>query len=46
MRDKEKVFKNFNPMALRDKYSASAVNRRVLNKQNNFSSFWFGFLGQ
>ena len=27
-------------MALRDKYSADAVNKRMLNKQNNFSSFW------
>ena len=29
---KDKVFKHFNPMALRDKYTAS--------KTNNYSSFW------
>jgi hypothetical protein len=40
MSKKEKVLRNFNPMALRDKYSVEAVNRRVLNKSNNFSSFW------
>ena len=39
MRNKEKMndskLKHFNPMALRDKYSA-----KNLNKKNNFSSFW------
>ena len=29
---KDKVFKHFNPMKLRDKYTAS--------KTNNYSSFW------
>ena len=40
MSEKKTVLRSFNPMALRDKYSANAVNKRVLNKQNNFSSFW------
>ena len=40
MREKKTVLRSFNPMALREKYSISAVNKRVLNKQNNFSSFW------
>ena len=40
MSKKEKVLRNFNPMALREKYSVEAVNRKVLNKSNNFSSFW------
>ena len=31
----EKIKHNFNPMALREKYSASS-----LNKKNNYSSFW------
>ena len=37
MRDKEKMtkLKNFNPMALREKYSIGS-----LNKKNNYSSFW------
>jgi hypothetical protein len=40
MREKEKMndlkkLKNFNPMALREKYTAKA-----LNKKNNYSSFW------
>jgi len=39
MRNKEKMndskLKNFNPMALRDKYSVDN-----LNKKNNYSSFW------
>ena len=37
MREKEKMtkLKNFNPMALREKYSAKA-----LNAKNNYSSFW------
>ena len=37
MRDKEKMtkFKNFNPMALREKYSIGSIN-----KKNNYSSFW------
>jgi len=30
-----KELKNFNPMALREKYSV-----RNLNKKNNYSSFW------
>ena len=38
MREKEKMtkLKNFNPMALREKYSA----KNILNKKNNYSSFW------
>ena len=40
MSEKKSVLRSFNPMALRDKYSADAVNKRMLNKQNNFSSFW------
>jgi hypothetical protein len=40
MREKKSVLRSFNPMALREKYSISAVNKKVLNKQNNFSSFW------
>ena len=32
MKDKDKSFKHFNPMKLRDKYTA--------NKTNNYSSFW------
>ena len=37
MREKEKMtkLKNFNPMALREKYTAKA-----LNTKNNYSSFW------
>ena len=37
MREKEKMtkLKNFNPMALREKYSIGS-----LNKKNNYSSFW------
>ena len=37
MREKEKMtkLKNFNPMALREKYSIG-----YLNKKNNYSSFW------
>ena len=34
-KDKMDKLKNFNPMALREKYSASS-----LNKKNNYSSFW------
>ena len=40
MSEKKTVLRSFNPMALREKYSVSAVNKSVLNKQNNFSSFW------
>ncbi len=40
MSEKKSVLRSYNPMALRDKYSADAVNKRMLNKQNNFSSFW------
>ena len=37
MREKEKMtkLKNFNPMALREKYSIGSIN-----KKNNYSSFW------
>ena len=37
MREKEKMtkLKNFNPMALREKYSIGSFN-----KKNNYSSFW------
>jgi hypothetical protein len=37
MRDNMKDLKNFNPFALREKYSAKS-----LNKTNNYSSFWMG----
>jgi len=34
-KDKMEKLKNFNPMALREKYSASS-----LKNKNNYSSFW------
>jgi hypothetical protein len=37
MRDNMKDLKNFNPLSLREKYSAKS-----LNKTNNYSSFWMG----
>jgi hypothetical protein len=40
MSDKERVLKHFNPMKLREKYSINSVNNRLLNKKNNYSSFW------
>jgi len=40
MSDKKTVLKLFNPMKLREKYSINSVNNRVLNKKNNYSSFW------
>ena len=40
MREKKTVLKLFNPMKLREKYSINSVNNRMLNKKNNYSSFW------
>jgi hypothetical protein len=40
MSEKKTILRHFNPMKLRDKYSASAVNKKVSNVKNNFSSFW------
>ena len=37
MSDKEKVLKHFNPMKLREKYSAKNFSN---NRGNNYSSFW------
>jgi hypothetical protein len=37
MSDKEKVLKHFNPMKLREKYSAKNFS---INRGNNYSSFW------
>ena len=37
LRENMKDLKHFNPMKLREKYSAKS-----LNKTNNYSSFWLG----